>query len=127
MEESVVMTGGSFTSTTPTDDTITSQPSGLKTNGSEKKEVWRRSVAKAAFDDTLIERDWKAPLCTCEQGQTSNASLACCWCYHKYMLAIRMGETPFMGLLPCATFGLRVKVRTQFGIKKISLIYVHVD
>ncbi|WAR14085.1 hypothetical protein MAR_004190 [Mya arenaria] len=63
MEESVVMTGGSFTSTTPTDDTITSQPSGLKTNGSEKKEVWRRSVAKAAFDDTLIERDWKAPLC----------------------------------------------------------------
>jgi hypothetical protein len=33
------------------------------------------------------------------------------------MAAIRLGETPFMGFLPCATFALRVKVRTLFGIK----------
>jgi hypothetical protein len=33
------------------------------------------------------------------------------------MAAIRLGETPFMGFLPCATLALRVKVRTLFGIK----------
>ena len=33
------------------------------------------------------------------------------------MMATRLGETPFMGLLPCASFAMRVKVRTLFGIK----------
>lgn len=41
----------------------------------------------------------------------------CCWPYFKYMIATRLGETPFMALIPCASFALRIKVRTLFGIK----------
>ena len=66
------MIGGSFKPVTSDGVVIDSQPMGTKSEGMQKKEVWRRSVAKAAFDDTLIERDWKAPLCTCEQGQRSS-------------------------------------------------------
>lgn len=41
----------------------------------------------------------------------------CCWPYLKYIIATRLGETPFMALIPCAVFALRIKVRTLFGIK----------
>ncbi|KAH3821751.1 cornifelin homolog B-like [Dreissena polymorpha] len=111
-DDSVVMTGGSFT----TADVVAKQPAGSRSNGSQKIQ-WRRSVAKSAFDDTLIERDWVAPLFSCKDGKTSNKSLVCCWCYHKYMLAMRLGETPFLCFMPCSAFGLRVKVRTQFALK----------
>ncbi|XP_045163887.2 placenta-specific gene 8 protein-like [Mercenaria mercenaria] len=109
-DETVVMTGGSFTAEeTP----VVTQP---KTERSNSK-AQGRIVPPASFDDTLSERDWKTKLCSCEEGNSTKCSLCCCWCYHKYMAAIRLGETPFMGLIPCATFALRVKVRTLFGIK----------
>lgn len=49
----------------------------------------------------------------------------CCWPYLKYIIATRLGETPFMALIPCAVFALRIKVRTLFGIK-VSL-YVQIN
>ena len=61
------MTGGSFT----TADVVAKQPAGSRSNGSQKIQ-WRRSVAKSAFDDTLIERDWVAPLFSCKDGKTSS-------------------------------------------------------
>ncbi|XP_060593726.1 placenta-specific gene 8 protein-like [Ruditapes philippinarum] len=110
-DETVVMTGGSFTASD--ESPVTAQP---KTERSNSK-AQGRMVTPASFDDTLSERDWKTKLCSCEEGNSTKCSLYCCWCYHKYMAAIRLGETPFMGFLPCATFALRVKVRTLFGIK----------
>lgn len=109
-DDKVVMTGGSFKS----DEPVTFQP---RVSRSENKS--RPSVARAPFDDTLSERNWSAPLCECK-GRHNNGScmgLFCCWCYHKYMLATRLGETPFMGLIPCAAFALRIQIRTLFGIK----------
>ncbi|KAH9487658.1 hypothetical protein Btru_069882 [Bulinus truncatus] len=41
----------------------------------------------------------------------------CCWPAYRYSLATRLGETPFMSLIPCAAFALRVKIRSLFGIK----------
>jgi hypothetical protein len=38
------------------------------------------------------------------------------------MIATRLGETPFMALIPCASFALRIKVRTLFGIKVSTCI-----
>lgn len=56
----------------------------------------------------------------------STACSMMCWCYHKYTLAARLGETPFMSLIPCATFALRVKVRTLFGIKVSSTLFYYI-
>ncbi|KAL4221096.1 hypothetical protein ACF0H5_019357 [Mactra antiquata] len=112
-DETVVMTGGSFNKAD--EIAVTIQP---KVSRSESTKMQGRQLAaQATFDDTLSERDWKTGMCSCESGNSSRVGLCCCWCYHKYMIPIRLGETPFMGLIPCATFGLRVKVRTLFGIK----------
>ena len=37
------------------------------------------------------------------------------------MLATRLGETPFMGLIPCASFAIRIQIRTLFGIKVMQV------
>lgn len=114
--DTVVMTGGSFTATENEDSPIVMQPKVPRLRSNSNK-VQGRFYANASFDDTLSERNWKTELCSGETGNSTKCSLYCCWCYHKYMTAIRLGETPFMGLIPCATFALRVKVRTLFGIK----------
>lgn len=113
-DDTVVMTGGSFTATDNEDSPIVSQPKVARSNSNK---VQGRFFAHEAFDDTLSERDWKTTMFSCETGKSNKCSLCCCWCYHKYMAAMRLGETPFMGLIPCAAFALRVKVRTLFGIK----------
>lgn len=63
----VVMTGGSFAST---DETVTTQPRQSLTNSS--KGQGRTLAARAPFDDTLSERDWKTGMFSCEDGNTSS-------------------------------------------------------
>ncbi|XP_041378493.1 cornifelin homolog A-like [Gigantopelta aegis] len=69
------------------------------------------------FDEAHSEREWSAGLFECKSGRRHCCSLCCCWCYFRYMISTRLGETPFMPHIPCAVFALRVKVRTLFSIK----------
>ncbi|XP_012942910.1 placenta-specific gene 8 protein [Aplysia californica] len=69
------------------------------------------------FNDAHSERDWSSALCQCGGEGRSCVSMCCCWPAYRYSLATRVGETPFMPLIPCAAFALRVKIRTLFGIK----------
>ncbi|XP_060069258.1 placenta-specific gene 8 protein-like [Ylistrum balloti] len=75
------------------------------------------SPSSVPFDDAHCERNWTQTLFSCQSEDRNRCSLCCCWPYHKYMVATRLGETPFMALIPCAVFALRIKVRTLFGIK----------
>ncbi|XP_067658124.1 cornifelin homolog isoform X1 [Haliotis asinina] len=68
-------------------------------------------------DDSCSEREWTSGLCECSKGRRNCCMMSCCWLYHRYIIATRVGETPFMSLIPCAAFALRVKVRTLFSIK----------
>lgn len=65
-DETVVMTGGSFTAE---EKTVTTQPKVSRSNSS--KIQGRQLAAQAVFDDTLSERDWKTGLCSCESGNSS--------------------------------------------------------
>ncbi|KAL5015491.1 hypothetical protein ScPMuIL_009761 [Solemya velum] len=110
----VVMTGGSFTTSEPSTP-VMSQPRPVSHCESVNKAP---TAFRLPFDDAHSERDWNAGLCKCcSKNSNRNSCSMMCWCYHKYTLAARLGETPFMSLIPCATFALRVKVRTLFGIK----------
>ncbi|RUS76718.1 hypothetical protein EGW08_015521 [Elysia chlorotica] len=69
------------------------------------------------FNDAHSDRAWSSGMCECSEGNRSLAGQVLCWPFYRYTLATRLGETPFMPLIPCAAFALRIKVRTMFGIK----------
>ncbi|CAL1540555.1 unnamed protein product [Lymnaea stagnalis] len=69
------------------------------------------------FNDAHSERDWSTDLFQCSGEGRSCPAMCCCWPAYRYSLATRLGETPFMPLIPCAAFALRVKIRSLFGIK----------
>ncbi|BFZ23646.1 hypothetical protein BsWGS_26685 [Bradybaena similaris] len=80
----------------------------------------RRTAEKSfhsPFNDAHSERDWSTPLCQFSGDDRPCITMCCCWPAYRYVLATRLGETPFMPLIPCAAFALRVKIRTLFGIK----------
>ncbi|KAK3104903.1 hypothetical protein FSP39_012943 [Pinctada imbricata] len=109
------MTGGSFTTSDDAESIVTSQPQNFCRETDPKV---KQSISKAVFDDAHCERDWTSGLCQCHRDERRNCCTSCmCWPYYKYMVATRLGETPFMALIPCAVFALRIKIRSTFGIK----------
>ncbi|KAJ8320987.1 hypothetical protein KUTeg_002574 [Tegillarca granosa] len=108
------MTGGSFTASDAS-STVTSQPRSpsIHTTSRRGSDIRGKSAAGVPFDDAHCERSWSTGLCGCGKDKRRNC---CC----NYMLATRLGETPFMAMIPCATFALRIKVRTLFGIKVVK-------
>ncbi|KAL3861027.1 hypothetical protein ACJMK2_007118 [Sinanodonta woodiana] len=109
----VVVTRGTFQS----DDgqsLVTVQP---KSPSSHTDSIREPVIPKIPFDDAHCERAWSSPLCMCTDEKRHWCCSFWCWPYFRYNLAMRLGETPFMPLIPCGAFALRVKVRTLFGIK----------
>ncbi|XP_070207888.1 cornifelin-like [Littorina saxatilis] len=93
--------------------TVTSQP---KSTGSGSK-GFTRVALHMPFDEAHSEREWSSPLCSCTNTRGSCCWMCCCWPYYRYTVSVRLGETPFMPLIPCAAFALRVKMRALFSIK----------
>ncbi|CAG2196331.1 CRISP [Mytilus edulis] len=113
-DEKVRMTGGSFANE-DTSLVVSTQP---KTISRRESEARNKSAFNGPFDDAHCERNWSSGICACGKDERrSGCCYFCCWPYFKYMIATRLGETPFMALIPCAAFALRIKVRTLFGIK----------
>ncbi|KAK7501813.1 hypothetical protein BaRGS_00006899 [Batillaria attramentaria] len=89
---------------------LTSQPK------STTKSFTRVSL-NMPFDEAHSEREWTSPFCSCKSNRGSCCWMCCCWPYYRYSVSTRLGETPFMPLIPCAAFALRVKMRALFSIK----------
>ncbi|XP_055865078.1 placenta-specific gene 8 protein-like isoform X1 [Biomphalaria glabrata] len=126
--ESKIVLRGSF-STEPCTDDIFHAPYDLTVVDDTDESLVianqpRKSSRKTAdnsfhspFNDAHSERNWSSGLCECSGQSRSCLALCCCWPVYRYSLATRLGETPFMPLIPCAAFALRVKIRALFGIK----------
>ncbi|GFS20754.1 hypothetical protein ElyMa_001578500 [Elysia marginata] len=88
-----------------------------KQPGRKSSKVRAARAFSAPFNDAHSDRAWHSGMCECSEGNRSLACQILCWPVYRYTLATRLGETPFMPLIPCAAFALRIKVRTMFGIK----------
>lgn len=88
-----------------------------KQPGRKPSKVRAARAFATPFNDAHSDRAWSSGMCECSEGNRSCCAQSLCWPIYRYMLATRLGETPFMPLIPCAAFALRIKVRTMFGIK----------
>ncbi|GFO16137.1 placenta-specific gene 8 protein-like [Plakobranchus ocellatus] len=88
-----------------------------KQPGRKSAKVRAARAFATPFNDAHSDRDWSSGMCQCSGEGRSTAAQILCWPVYRYTLSTRLGETPFMPLIPCAAFALRIKVRTMFGIK----------
>ncbi|XP_050414674.1 PLAC8-like protein 1 [Patella vulgata] len=87
------------------------------TQPSRPKKITRVTL-NMPFDDAHCEKEWSSGLFDCRKDERRSCCFqCCCWSYLRYTLATRLGETPFMAMIPCTAFGLRVKVRSLFSLK----------
>lgn len=92
---------------------ITQQP-----RSTSKLSPVTRLTINARLDNEICERAWSTGLCDCyDDKRHSCITSLCCWPYFKYTMGMRIGESPFVPLIPCAMYGFRVKIRTLFSIK----------
>ncbi|GAB1603797.1 cornifelin homolog [Argonauta hians] len=92
---------------------ITQQPRSLS-----KLSLASKLMTDKQIDHEICETSWSSGLCDCQDDDKHNClSSLCCWPFFKYTLSMRIGESPFVSLIPCAVFALRVKLRTVLSVK----------